>query len=189
MSERALQKANTAKNRRKQRLQACKSHRPHPQMEAKNAMQPVLCKIERISAAQLAEIAAQRDKNGLTYARHCDILQMEPPKERFRRAHNPKGRFDSEYRGSAFSDCPKQLADAPQQNFDRLRRIDTKNLHALTSSCRICASQFECSRLVNFVVLIIFMYYQLFDNKTSFRKPQKPSMPNIAPPLFFATFQ
>lgn len=43
------------------------------------------CKIGRQS-----EISVQWDKNSLTYARSYVILQMEPPKERFRRAHNPK---------------------------------------------------------------------------------------------------
>ena len=168
MSERAPQKANTAKNRRKQRLQACKSYRPHPQMEAINAMQPVLCKIERISAAQLAEIAAQRDKNSLTYARHCDILQMEPPKERFRRARNPKVGSTPNIAAPLLQIAPNNLQTPLNKTLIALGGSTQKIFICSPPRAEYAHRNSNVHGLKIFVVLIIFAYYQLFDNKISF---------------------
>ena len=46
--------------------------------------------IRACKSSRQSEISEQWDKNGLTYVRNYVILRMEPPKERFRRAHNPK---------------------------------------------------------------------------------------------------
>ena len=119
---RAQYKQNTPKNRRKHRL-----------------LHTVCPLAYRSETRTHRTISPQWDKIGLTCARNYAILRMEPPKERFRRANNPKVGSTPNIAAPLFSDRPKQLADAPQQHFDRLRRIDTKDLHALTSSCRICA--------------------------------------------------
>ena len=77
---RAQYKQNAPKNRRKHR----QLHAFCPLDDRANLERTV-----RSSRIELA-IWARWDKNCLTCARNYAILRMEPPKERFRRANNPK---------------------------------------------------------------------------------------------------
>lgn len=72
------------------RMQTFKSRRIQSPIGAAKRAARVLWQIRACKSGRQSEISVQWDKNGLTYARSYVILQMEPPKERFRRAHNPK---------------------------------------------------------------------------------------------------
>ena len=81
-----------AHSRRKRREKSphFKSRRIQPPIRAAKHDARALWQIRACKSGRQSEISVQWDKNGLTYARSYVILQMEPPKERFRRAHNPK---------------------------------------------------------------------------------------------------